>query len=79
MRGAHNLPMAGRCDEVEADVDAIVTEPRVALDSGFFRKDFIVLPLQVSHDFLKATRHLSLAPEKIRTIQIMLYLASLSI
>lgn len=40
--------MAGRRNEVQENVDAIVPEARVTLDTGLLSKNIIVLPLQIS-------------------------------
>lgn len=48
------LPVAGRCDEVKENVDAVVAESRVTLDSRFFGKNVIVLSLEVSNNLGEA-------------------------
>ena len=45
--------MTCRRDEVKADVDAIIAEPGIALDSGFFRKNVIVYAFEVPKNLLK--------------------------
>jgi len=40
--------MAGRYNEVQQDVDTIVAESGITLDTGFLGKNIIVLPLKVS-------------------------------
>lgn len=45
-----NLPMAGWHDEVQQDVDAIVAESGVTLDTGLLGENVVVLPLEVSDD-----------------------------
>ena len=42
--------MAGRCDEVEQDMDAVVSEARVALDARLLGENVVVLPLEVAND-----------------------------
>jgi len=40
--------MTSRCDEVEQDVDTVIPEPGVTLNSGLFSKNIIVLTLEIS-------------------------------
>jgi hypothetical protein len=42
------------CDKVEEDVDTVVPEARVTLDSRFFGKNIVILAFEVSDDFTKA-------------------------
>jgi hypothetical protein len=42
--------MAGRGDEVEKNVDSIVAEAWVTLDTGLLGENIVVLPLQVAND-----------------------------
>lgn len=43
--------MAGRGDEVEESVNAIIAESGVTLDSGFLSENVVILALEVSNDF----------------------------
>lgn len=42
------------CDKVEEDMDTVVPEARVTLDSRFFSKNIVILAFEVSDDFTKA-------------------------
>lgn len=46
--------MAGRGDEVEKDVDTVVAETRVTLDTRLLGENVIVLALEVTDDFAEA-------------------------
>ena len=46
--------MARRCDEIQQNVYAIVSETRITLDPRLFGKDVIVLPLEVANNFREA-------------------------
>ena len=46
--------MAGRSDKVKEDMDTIVSEPRVTLDSGLFGKNVIKLSLEEANDLSEA-------------------------
>lgn len=46
--------MAGRSDEVEKDVDTIVTEAGVTLDTRLLGENVIVLTLEVADNLAKA-------------------------
>ena len=70
--------MASWGDEVEKSMNAIVTEAWVTLDTGFFCKNVIVLSLEVTNDFAKAS--IMLAATSLGTSKTNVsYLASLSI
>lgn len=51
--------MASRGDKVEKGVDAVVPEPRVTLDAGFFSQNIIVLSLQVADNLGEAAGRMS--------------------
>jgi hypothetical protein len=42
--------MAGRSDEVQRSVHAVVSEARVTLDTRLLGENIIILPLEVSDD-----------------------------
>lgn len=46
--------MTGGCDEVEHNVDSVIPEARVTLDTRFLCQDAIVLPLEIPDDFGEA-------------------------
>lgn len=48
------LPVTGWCDKVKENVDAVVAESWVTLDSRFFGKNVIVLSLEVSNNLGEA-------------------------
>ena len=68
--------MAGRRDEVQENVDAVVPEARVTLDAGLLSENVIVLSLEISNDLSEAARALVLCWYPVRAPP---YLASLSI
>ena len=43
-------------DEIEKDMNTVVPEPRITLDTGLLGENIIVLTLEVSDDFLEAIR-----------------------
>ena len=47
--------MTGGCDKVEQDVDTVVAESGVTLDTGLLSQNVVVLALEVANDFAKAT------------------------
>lgn len=49
-----DLPMSSRRDEVEQDVNAVVAEARITLDTRLLRKDVIVLSFEITNDFREA-------------------------
>ena len=69
--------MARRCDEVQQNVYAIVSEARITLDARLLSKDVIVLPLKVADNFREAIHHQCVSVELTRCS--LTYLASLSI
>lgn len=52
MGGLHgsDVPVTSWSDEVQEDMDAIVPESRVTLDTRFLCQDVIVLSLEVSNN-----------------------------
>jgi hypothetical protein len=56
------IPVTGRCDEVEQDVNTVVAESGVTLDTGLFGKNVIVLALEVANDFAEAENVCQLKP-----------------
>ena len=46
--------MACRCDEVKQDVDTIVPETRVTLDTRLLSKNIIILSLEIADNLSKA-------------------------
>lgn len=48
------IPVTGGCDEVKQNVDTVVAESGVTLDTGLFCENVVVLALEVADDFAKA-------------------------
>jgi hypothetical protein len=48
------IPVTGRCDEVEQDMNTVVAESGVTLDTGLFGENVVVLALEVADDFAEA-------------------------
>lgn len=46
--------MPSRRDEVEQDVNAVVSEARITLDTRLLRKDVVVLSFEKTNDFREA-------------------------
>jgi hypothetical protein len=46
--------MAGRWDEVEEHMNAVIPEPGITLDTRLFSENVIVLTLEVSDNLLEA-------------------------
>jgi hypothetical protein len=46
--------VTGGCDEIKEDVDTVVSEARVTLDSGLLSKDVIILALEVADNLAEA-------------------------
>ena len=57
-----SIPVTGGCDEVEQDVNTVVAESGVTLDTGLFGEDVVVLALEVADDFAKAGNACQLRP-----------------
>lgn len=57
-----SIPVTGRCDEVEQDVNAVIAESGVTLDTGLFGKNIVVLTLEVADDLAKAGNVCQLGP-----------------
>lgn len=53
--------MTSGSDEIEKNMNTIVTEARVTLDTRFFGKNVIVLSFEVTDNFRKAVRMTELA------------------
>jgi len=51
-----SIPVTGGCDEIEQDVDTVVAESGVTLDTGLFSENVVVLALEVADDFAKAEK-----------------------
>lgn len=47
--------MTSGCDKVEQDVNTVVAESGVTLDTGLLSQNVVVLALEVANDFAKAT------------------------
>lgn len=57
--------VTGGSDEVEKDVDSVVTESWVTLDTTFFGENIVVLTFKVTRDLGEAVRRSSLPQYKL--------------
>lgn len=73
-----DVPVTGRCDEVEKDVNTVVAESRVALDARLLCENVIVLSLEITNN-LGETKHNELASRPSDNTQCPTHLNSLSI
>lgn len=51
---ADNIPVTGRCDEVQQNVHTVVAESGVTLNTRFLCENVIVLTLEVADDLSEA-------------------------
>lgn len=56
------IPVAGGCDEVKQNVNTVVAESRVTLDTGLLSKNIVVLALEVADNFAEAGYACQLKP-----------------
>ena len=49
-----SIPVTGGCDEVEQNVNTVVAESGITLDTGLLSENIVVLALEVADDFAKA-------------------------
>jgi hypothetical protein len=56
------IPVTGGCDEVEQDVNTVVAESRVTLDTRLLGENVVVLALEVADDFAEAGYACQLKP-----------------